>query len=306
MKKVLGLLLASTLILGACGNNTEKKQENKTESVNENKAQFKNDTLVIDDAVLKIKDVFIVNDKNSDDRLLTFKYEVKNKTDKDEVTASNVWIASTKVEQEDSSTVNKLDVGVTPSTGKYKEWFEHSDDTIKKGKTAKGIMSYTLQNDEDVTLKLYKGTEDKELGSKKIKLDDLKTVDYDAAEDLNNESANKNTNEKENTVATANSSNVSESRSTEVNQSTTKELLKETDNVKQNTNSTNPSPKQSQQPESNNVEQPTEQVDPAIVAHNDNQSMMQTRKMIEHNQNFDPKSGGDLYNIETGNFVDDE
>ncbi|WP_039066877.1 DUF5067 domain-containing protein [Staphylococcus shinii] len=170
MKKVFGLLLASTLVLGACGNSTDKKQENKTESVNDNKTQFKNNTLVIDDAVLSIKDTFLVNDKNSEEKLLAFKYEVKNKTDKEEI---------------------------TPNTGKYEEWFKHSDDQIKKGKSAKGIITYTLQNDEDVTLKASKGVDGKELGSKKIKLSDLKTVDYDAAADITNESNNENESEDE-------------------------------------------------------------------------------------------------------------
>lgn len=197
MKKVLGLLLASTLILGACGNSTDKNQENKTESVNENKTQFKNDTLVIDDAVLTIKDTFLINDKNSDEKLLAFKYEVKNKTDKEEITPFNVWLATMQAKQDSDSTVNDLEVGFTPNTGKYEEWFEHSDDQIKKGKSAKGIITYTLQNDEDVTLKASKGVDGKELGSKKIKLNDLKTVDYDAAADITNESNSENKTEDE-------------------------------------------------------------------------------------------------------------
>ena len=44
-------------------------------------------------------------------------------------------------------------MSITPTTGKLGEWNEHSNDTIKKGKTAKGIMTYKLQNDEDVVLK---------------------------------------------------------------------------------------------------------------------------------------------------------
>lgn len=192
MKKVLGLLLASTLVLGACGNSTDKKQENKTESVNENKTQFKNNTLVIDDAVLTIKDTFLVNDKNSEEKLLAFKYEVKNKTDKEEITPFNVWLATMQAKQDSDNTVNDLEVGITPNTGKYEEWFKHSDDKIKKGKSAKGIITYTLQNEEDVTLKASKGVDGKELGSKKVKLNDLKTVDYDAAADLTNESNDEN------------------------------------------------------------------------------------------------------------------
>lgn len=216
MKKFLGLLLASTLVLGACGNSGNDKNESKKESVNENKAQFKNDTLVIDDAVLKIKDTFIVNDSNSDKKLLTFKYDVKSKEDKEETTANNIWIASTKLEQDSSNTVNKLEVGPTPSTGKFEEWFEHGDDQIKKGKSAKGIMSYELENDNDVTLKLYKGAEDKELGTKKIKLDDLKTVDYDAAADLTSDSnSNSESDNSSDDKQTASSDNKSEQTSNE-------------------------------------------------------------------------------------------
>ena len=55
MEKALVLLLASFLLLAACGNSS-----NKSSSINENKPQFKNDVLVIDDAVLTIKDTFLV------------------------------------------------------------------------------------------------------------------------------------------------------------------------------------------------------------------------------------------------------
>lgn len=59
MKKVLFLIFASLLVLGACGNDNsnsgDKKSDNtETKSVNENKTQFANDTLVIDQAVLKL------------------------------------------------------------------------------------------------------------------------------------------------------------------------------------------------------------------------------------------------------------
>ena len=193
MKKVFGVLLASTLVLGACGNdnnNSDGKKSNNTEtkSVNENKPQFANDTLVIDQAVLKIDDIFILNDKDSGDKLLAFKYHVKNKSDSEDITSMNVWIACFEATQDSDNTVNKLDVGITPTTGKLGEWNEHSNDTIKKGKTAKGIMTYKLQNDEDVVLKATKGADGKKLGTKTIKLDDLKTEDYSVTEDLTDNS----------------------------------------------------------------------------------------------------------------------
>lgn len=193
MKKVFGLLLASALVLGACGNddnNSDSKNSNNTEtkSVNENKPQFANDTLVIDQAVLKIDDTFILNDKDSGDKLLAFKYHVKNKSDSEDITSMNVWIACFEATQDSDNTVNKLDVGITPTTGKLGEWNEHSNDTIKKGKTAKGIMTYKLQNDEDVVLKATKGADGKKLGTKTIKLDDLKSEDYSVTEDLTHNS----------------------------------------------------------------------------------------------------------------------
>ncbi len=41
MKRLLGLLLASTLVLGACGSDGNKKESNYSKtSVDENKAQF--------------------------------------------------------------------------------------------------------------------------------------------------------------------------------------------------------------------------------------------------------------------------
>ena len=64
MKKVLFLIFASLLVLGACGNddnnsNGKKSNNTETKSVNENKPQFTNDTLVIDQAVLKLSLIHI-------------------------------------------------------------------------------------------------------------------------------------------------------------------------------------------------------------------------------------------------------
>ncbi|MEL3710593.1 DUF5067 domain-containing protein, partial [Staphylococcus borealis] len=171
MKKVLFILLSCFLVLAACSNNNNNSK--KSTSVDENKVQFANDTLVIDQAVLKIDDTFILNDKDSDDKLLAFKYHVKSKSDSEDITSMNVWIACFEATQDSDNTVNKLDVGITPTTGKLGKWNEHSSDTIKKGKTAKGIMTYKLQNDEDVILKATKGADGKKLGTKTIKLDDL-------------------------------------------------------------------------------------------------------------------------------------
>ncbi|HHC5413936.1 TPA: DUF5067 domain-containing protein [Staphylococcus aureus] len=190
MKRLLGLLLASTLVLGACGSDGNKKESNYSKtSVDENKAQFKNDTLVLDQVVLKIKDVFLINDKDnkkSKKKLIAFKYEVKSKVDDDKITSTNVWIASMSATQDSKDTVNKLEMDITPNTGKLGEWNKHSFDKIKKGGTAKGLVTYQLQNDNEVTLHATKGSEDKKLGTKKIDISKLKTVDYSVMEDFDN------------------------------------------------------------------------------------------------------------------------
>ncbi|MDU9320109.1 DUF5067 domain-containing protein [Staphylococcus pseudintermedius] len=199
MKKVLFLLLASTLVLAACGNESKKENDSKQESkksepkkeekVNENTPTFKNDTLVIDDAVLKIKDTIIVHDKDINKKMIVFKYEVKSKSGKEGVTPNNVFIAVFSVFQDTKNSVAHLEVGMTPSTGEYEEWSKHADDMIKKGKTSKGIMSYELENDKNVTLKATKGIGGKKLGEKEIDLSKLKTVEYSLTEDIKNKSS---------------------------------------------------------------------------------------------------------------------
>ena len=213
MKKVLFILLSCFLVLGACGNNDSNSK--KMTSVDENKVQFTNDTLVLDQAFLKIKDTFLVNDKDSDNgkKLLAFKYEVKSKDGNEQITPMNVWIASMETTQDSENTESKLEVGPTPNTGKFEKWDKHNNDVIKKGKTAKGIITYELENDKQVTLKATKGTEGKKLGIKKIDISKLKSVDYSAADDIINDSASSSkedskdvaNNESENTFKSDNS-----------------------------------------------------------------------------------------------------
>lgn len=199
MKKILFLIFASLLVLGACANNDSSKKDNV--SVDENKVQFTNNTLVLDQAVLKIKDAFLVNDKESTNgkKLLAFEYEVKSKDGNKDITPMNVWISSMNVFQDSENTESELEVGPTPNTGKFKSWDKHNTDVIKKGKVAKGIIAYELDNDKKVTLKATQGTEGKKLGSKTIDLSKLKTIDYSAAEDILNNTDSSNENSDDNT-----------------------------------------------------------------------------------------------------------
>ena len=199
MKQDLYLNLTSFLVLGACANNDSSKKDNV--SVDENKVQFTKDTLVLDQAVLKIKDTFLVNDKESTNgkKLLAFEYEVKSKDGNKDITPMNVWVSSMNVFQDSENTESELEVGPTPNTGKFKSWDKHNTDVIKKGKVAKGIIAYELDNDKKVTLKATQGVEGKKLGSKTIDVNKLKTVDYSAAEDILNNSDGTNENSENNT-----------------------------------------------------------------------------------------------------------
>lgn len=187
MKKILGIALASTLILGACGNDNDKESKEATQKsvkkVDENKPTFENDTLVLDQAVLKIKETFIVHDKDANQDLLAFKFEVKNKSDNKDISALNVWIAAFEAIQDDKNTETKLDVGLTPNTGKYEEWNAHAVDTIKKGGTAKGIITYEIGTKNDVILKATQGVGGKKLGEKRIELSGLKKQEFSLTED---------------------------------------------------------------------------------------------------------------------------
>lgn len=183
MKKLAGIILTSTLLLGACGN--DHHESSKSESkVNENKVQFKDDTLVLEQATLKIKDVFLVNDKDTGIKSIAFKFEVKSKVDRHEITPNNVFVASIHPEQESDNSVDELDPSLTLLGDKYKEWNEHTSSKIKKGKTAKGLLTYKLNNKNDVTIKITQGDQSKKLGKKTYKLSELKTVDASIEDDM--------------------------------------------------------------------------------------------------------------------------
>lgn len=199
MKKALVFLLVSILVLAACSNGNSKDDSNK---VNENKVQYKNDTVVLDQAVLYIKDAFIINNTDNNTREIAFQYEVKNKTDKEEITPGNVFMVAVNVKQDNGNTVDQLNTGATIlPNGKYKEWAEHEHDTIKKGKVAKGMSGYVLKNDEKVILEFTKGMGGKKLGTKEYDLSKLKTVDYSTEEDSNNTIQESNSNVEEQQTA---------------------------------------------------------------------------------------------------------
>nr|WP_263312903.1 DUF5067 domain-containing protein [Mammaliicoccus sp. Marseille-Q6498] len=182
MKKPAILLLSSLLVLGGCDQKEESKEKTETkeksdEKVNTNKVQFKNDTVVIEDGYYTIKEVFILNDKDTNKKNIVFKILATNKTDKN-ISPSTLFMATTSIFQDDENTETKLDPSISANEDDYKEWKEHTHDNIKKGKEAKGIMTYELKSKNDVIVKFRQGISGKNLGEKKYKLSDLKEVDY--------------------------------------------------------------------------------------------------------------------------------
>lgn len=265
MKKLLSILLASTLVLGACGNKEESKAENKTESVNENKAQFKNDTLVLDQAVLYLKDAFIVKNTENDKKEIAIKYEVKNKTDKSEITPLNVWTAGVNVKQDDDNTVSDLDTGVTIADGgKYKEWLDNYDDSIKKGKKAKGLATYQLKNDKKVILEFNQGINGKELGKKEYDLSKLKTIDYDFAKDVTSNSTSNN----ETSNASASNNEIEDTGSSEESEDTNNNVVASNNTSKDAAQVNDVSTQSNATADSNNVQQESNQKQQAPIQSN--------------------------------------
>ncbi|EOH99139.1 hypothetical protein UAY_01916 [Enterococcus moraviensis ATCC BAA-383] len=179
MKKLLslGVLTICSVALVACSGNSnsskDKKEEQATSEKKKSSAYFKDDTLKIDMATLKILSTEVLPSDTTlyrEKPQLVITYEVTNDSD-EPISASTVWIACMDITQEAENTINKLTVGMTPQDEKFAEYTEHQLDDIKPGGTAKAIISYDLDDTETpVNLKATQGMAGKELGQKKIEL----------------------------------------------------------------------------------------------------------------------------------------
>lgn len=180
MKKIFsfGILTLCSVALVACSESDKSAQEKKAESTSTSQkksevAYFKDDTLKIDMATLKILSTEVLA---ADANLLREKpqlaiiYEVTNDSN-EPISASTIWIACMGLTQEATDTINKLTVAMTPQDEKFLEYTEHQLDDIKPKDTAKAIISYDLDNTETpIILKANQGMAGKELGVKTIHL----------------------------------------------------------------------------------------------------------------------------------------
>lgn len=204
MKKVMGILLASTLILGACGHHhdsakkdTASHKKKEFEDDNEELKEFKDkkdmdikikgDTIVSEKFDAKIKDSFIIKDKDENKKYIAFKMAITAKKDDSENIPSDISNNFIEVTQDDKNTVNKLRNKTIYETKKYTELTEHNHDQIKNGKTVETLFTYELRGDGNVDFNVHKYMDQKKVDSKTFKLSKLKTESFSEKEESKKE-----------------------------------------------------------------------------------------------------------------------
>ncbi|HBI1052775.1 TPA: DUF5067 domain-containing protein, partial [Staphylococcus aureus] len=126
----------------------------------------------------KIKEPFIINEKDEKKKYIAFKMEITAKKDDKDLNPSSISHDYINITQDDKNTVNKLRDGYLLSDKKYKDWTEHNQDQIKKGKTAQAMFIYELRGDGNINFNVHKYSEDKTVDSKSFKFSKLKTEDF--------------------------------------------------------------------------------------------------------------------------------
>ena len=181
---VLKIILATILILCLFGVSCDKSKAQKDEVKSENKlvhkmlnnniVQFKNNKLVLDKQIIKIKRIFILRDPRNNVTDLAIQYKVKSKSDKYSVTVKNSWEKGFRVLQNDKP------LGMRKNTKHlyhYRKWLTKNDEKIEKGETRKGMVIYHLNNAQKVVLQAKRGYEGKILAEQDYPISELKTVD---------------------------------------------------------------------------------------------------------------------------------
>ncbi len=196
-KKMLSLCLIGlcSIALTACGDSTEKttaeKERNKTETVSapketekttaekesvkteESGVYFKNDTLKIDMATIKLTGSTVAPpDKTFGEKksTLIITYDFTNDSDKP-LQPSTAFIACFTATQETAATIDRLDIAMSPQGEKYTKLNDMSNTDIKSGATVQSVISYEINDTKKpITLKATQGVAGKELGTKEYKI----------------------------------------------------------------------------------------------------------------------------------------
>lgn len=216
-QKIIIIFMSAALALGgiACGGNktqvisTEsntKNTDSETQSPSESSSQaekstehkisdvyFKDDTLKINDATIKIKEIK-VQEPNTDfgetNPTLIILYDFTN--NKSEVLAPDtVWFACFNAQQETDVAFEDLDISTSPLGDEYASVNSMRNADIKPGATVESVMSYQIKYpNSQVILKATQGLAGKELGNKIIDLEKYKSKEVET--ELNKEEDIKN------------------------------------------------------------------------------------------------------------------
>ncbi|ULG70895.1 DUF5067 domain-containing protein [Macrococcus brunensis] len=201
-KLLSGTLLASSLLLTACGQAEEtakdvgkkvedtakqagdKAKETADKVTNEtatteapkkdsSKDELKDKTAVLDDIDVKILETELMpkgtyEHQTADQLVVT--YEVTNKSDK-EINPMTGYLAAFEATQEDANSERKLQVGMNPMNDKYSYVTDVQMNNIKKGGTVKSAVAYDLKDMKtSVVLHASKGIGGEKLGTITVEL----------------------------------------------------------------------------------------------------------------------------------------
>lgn len=188
MKKIvgLGLILFSSITLGACGNNDSNSDVPKETTTNtstmvtldnssstaessssEQNATFKDGVASLVDIDIKITKHAIIQpgeagNEYGDQPVIAFWYDTTNKTGKD-IDPTTAWMTVfSAIQDNDPNMENKLQVASLPD----EQYLNTQTNTIKKGGTVSNAVAYTLTDTTTpVTLVANQGIAGDEIGT---------------------------------------------------------------------------------------------------------------------------------------------
>ena len=182
-KKLLTILMASSLLISGCSSMKEEKKENPvTNETDKNKVNsssrdgqytFKDGKVSMEDIDIKITKYKVIpvgeeGNEYGKNPVIAFWYDTTNKSGKDIINPMSAWFAAFPegpIQDNDKNKVNKLQVAAHPD----KTLLNDQSATIKKDGTLSGAIAYELTDlTAPVKLTAYKGVGGIELGSQEF------------------------------------------------------------------------------------------------------------------------------------------
>ena len=182
-KKLLTVLMASSLLISGCSTMKEEKKENPVKnetdkdkvnsSSRDGQYTFKDGKVSMEDIDLKITKYKVIpvgaeGNEYGDSPVIAFWYDTTNKSGKDIINPMSAWFAAFPegaIQDNDKNKVNKLQVAMHPD----KTLVRDQSATIKKDGTVSGAVAYELTDlTTPVKLTAYKGVGGAELGSQEF------------------------------------------------------------------------------------------------------------------------------------------